>query len=178
MLVVVLLLYFAFNIFLLLVLITFAWGAISAAPFVPMRKKDINRLLGLLEPSLSGSCYELGCGDGRLLVAVAEKYGVEAIGFEVAIFPYLIARWRAWRSPQRRLIKIYWRSFWPIKLSPAAAVLCFLLPAAMKRLEKKLTQELNPGALFVSYTFRLPNTKPSLINRPLPSDAPIYLYRF
>lgn len=156
---------------------TLAYGAISAAPWVPMPQRDVNRLLKLANLRAGELLYDLGCGDGRLLVAAAEKYNVRAVGYELALVPYCAAQIRRLLSGARSRIRIEYGNFWQADLSDVDAIVCFLTPYAMRKLEPKLTRELvRPGARFISYSFRLHSRQPKLVNREKTNDAPIYLY--
>lgn len=169
-----------YSILLLLVLIiifgTLAYGALSAAPWVPLKKKDIKRLLDLANLKPGELVYDLGCGDGRLLITAAKIYGVRAVGFEIALLPYLIAKFKILILGLNKQVKVLYKDFWQIPLSPADAVVCFLTPYAMKKMEQKIPRELKPGARFVSYVFQLHSIPNKIVSKPLPTDAPIYLY--
>jgi SAM-dependent methyltransferase len=169
-----------YSILLLLALIiifgTLAYGALSAAPWVPLKKKDIKRLLDLANLKPGELIYDLGCGDGRLLIMAAKVYGVRAVGFEIALLPYLIAKLKILILGLNKQVKVLYKDFWQIPLSPADAIVCFLTPYAMKKLERKIPSELKPGARFVSYVFQLHSLPNKIVSKPLPTDAPIYLY--
>lgn len=155
---------------------TLAYGAYSAAPWVPLLRHDVERMVRLVRLSPGETLYDLGCGDGRLLMAAAERYHVRAVGFELALVPYCLAHIRRLLSPQRALISIRYQDFWNVSLAPADAVVCFLTPYAMRKLEQKIPAELKPGARFATYAFRLHSLEPELVDRELPNDTPIYLY--
>lgn len=155
---------------------TLAWGALSAAPWVPLPRRDVERLLDMVAPRPGETLYDLGCGDGRLLIAAAERYGAQAVGYELAIVPYIVALVRRSISPARGRIKVHYRSFWGIDFAAAQAIVCFLTPYAMRRLKPKLAAELSPGARFATYAFRLPDRTPTAVNRGSGHELPIYLY--
>ncbi len=160
------------------ILLTFAWGALSAAPWLPISRREAERLIDLAEFKPGDTVYDLGCGDGRLLFATAKKYQVSAVGFEIALLPYLLARWRWLFFKERRKVKIHFRSFWNEPLAPATAVLCFLMPAAMEKLAPKVRTELKPGTRLISYVFKLPGAEPNLVSRSGDKTAAIYKYIF
>jgi len=160
--------------FLLLLASSLAWGAVSAAPWVPLKSRDLARLLALAELKASELVYDLGCGDGRIVVA--RLYGVRAIGFEVAILPYCLAKLRVLFSGTGGFVKIRYKNFWSAPFNQADVVFCFLTPSAMARLEEKLDHELKPGARFITYAFKLPHRSPTLKSQPTANDLPIYLY--
>ncbi len=162
---------------LLVVFGTLAWGALSAAPWVPLPRRDVERLISCVDPQPGELLVDLGCGDGRLLVAAAARPGVRAIGYEVAVVPYLLAQLRRVLSPARERISVRYQSFWEQDLGTAAAVVCFLTPPAMRRLEPKLDRELRPGARFATYVFPLPNATRDLVDKPTRAAVSIYRYR-
>ena len=129
------------------------------AIFVPTDKKAINEMVRLLEPHVLDRSVDLGSGDGRIVIALAQA-GAEAHGFEHN-------RFLAWWS--RRAIKssglsdrafIHVSNFWNIDFSGFSIITVFGIPYIMRRLEKKLEKEIAPGTRIISYTFPLPNWKP------------------
>lgn len=151
-----------------------AYGALSAAPWVPIRRKDIKRLLEFGGVGPNQKLYDLGCGDGRI-VAEAAKLGAQASGFEIALLPFWLARLRLLLA-RKRSGQIYLKNFWHVNFNQADVIVCFLTPQAMQKLERKIAYELKPGAKFLSYAFRLPNRMPARVSKPQPHDVPIYLY--
>lgn len=141
----------------LVILLGFAVSGPLGAPWVPARKKDLQ---GIMEDFAlrSGQLYiELGCGDGRL-VAAAAKNGAKAIGYEINPLLFIIATIRNLRYPTAH---IRFGNFWSKDLSRADAVMVFLMPKFMDRLEKKATEELKSGSKMICYVFPLPTKKPT-----------------
>lgn len=155
---------------------SFAYGAISAAPWVPLRQRDVERLIKLAQPQPGEMLYDLGCGDGRILLSAVKKFNLKAKGFEVAIVPYLITKAKIFFTGSKQNTFVKLESFWQTDLNEADIVVCFLTPPAMSRLEKKLAQELKPGARFISYAFPLPSIEPTVVDKPFNKDLSIYLY--
>lgn len=160
---------------LLVVFGTLGYGAWSAAPWVPLGQREVERMLDVAELRPGELFYDLGCGDGRLLTAAARR-GATAVGFEIALLPYTLAQVRRLLSPQRKLISVRYHSFWTEPFSSAQVISCFLTPYAMRRLEPKLAKELRPGSRFVTYAFKLPTRLPSVTNKPFPTATTIYRY--
>src|ERR1700722_11844529 len=94
----------------------FAAGGLMGAPYVPILKRDSQKLIELANMKPGQTLIDLGCGDGRLLRAAAAQ-NAHAIGYEINPFMVLIARLACWR--QRRLITIRWANFWKTTLPPA-----------------------------------------------------------
>ncbi len=119
---------------------------------------------------------DLGCGDGRVLRASRKRYGVKALGFEVNLLAYGVARIL---SCGRKGVSIRKRNFWRENLQDADVIFCYLFPDVMARLAQKLEAELRPGARVVSCNFHVPGWNPMAILRPESHchNDPIYVYR-
>lgn len=119
---------------------------------------------------------DLGCGDGRVLRASRRRYKVRALGFEVNVLAYCMARVL---SLGTRGIQVMWKNFWSQNLGDADVVFCYLFPDVMKRLGIKLEKELRPGARVVSCNFSVPGWAPFEVVCPGSTchGDPIYIYR-
>lgn len=150
-------------------LLGYVLSGISGAPWVPTRSQHVEQIIkdsGLQKGELF---IELGCGDGRLVVAAA-RAGARAIGYEVNPVMWLISWLRTLRY--RKLVSVKYHSFWGANLSQADVVMTFLMPRRMEQLYAKLQAELKPKARFVSYIFELPHKKP------IKTGAQWFVYRF
>lgn len=138
------------------VLIGFAVGGLAGAPWVPMRQVDVNKILDDCRLSKGETLIELGCGDGRLLKAAAKR-DIKAIGYEINPVMWFIA----WATNIRYYPKVRVRlgNFWWSSWKQADAVVTFLVPRSMNRLEQKAGQELKKGSKLLSYVFVLPGKK-------------------
>lgn len=162
-----------FALFLLLIAATFSYGSLSAAPWVPMHKRDVQRIVQLLSNLPAGSTvYELGCGDARVAAALANA-GYEVTGFEISILPFFLAFIRRLRSPRK--FSLNYKSFWSVDFSKADAIVMFLMPAANKKLHKKFAAELPIGTHVVSYVWPIPDWTPTVVDQQ-PGSPDIFLY--
>jgi SAM-dependent methyltransferase len=134
----------------------FGITALSGAPWVPLRRKDLSPLLADLHLKPGKLFVELGSGDGRFLKA-ASRTGAHVVGYELNPLLWAVSYARLLTTPNA---KVYLRNFWNCPLGRADAVMAFLVPRTMPRLAKKLDNELKPGSLFASYIFNLPGKKP------------------
>lgn len=155
---------------------TAAWAGWRAAPYVPTRSADVERMLRLAAVQPGEVVYDLGAGDGRFVLAAAQR-GAQAVGFEISVLPFLVAwlRTRSQRSPSRAQIR--WQDFFHQDFSRADVIVCFLTPGAMAQLGPKLRRELKPGARIVSYAFAIPDWTPVTKDKPTPRTMAVYLYR-
>lgn len=100
--------------------------------------------------------YDLGSGDGRLLVLAAKKSCL-AIGFEINLFIVFYCKLRFLFHPLRSNIQTQWKNFWTADLHDADVVFVYLLPWRMKKLAEFLNGQLKPGTLIVSNSFIFPD---------------------
>ncbi len=165
-----------FLILLLVVLGSVAFATLSAAPWVPLPKKDVRRMVAHANIKPGETVYDLGCGDGRVLIEVARAMNAKAIGFEISILMYVVALLRVYLSGQSKNIKIHLKNFYKTDFKEADVILCFLTPNAMRNLKTKVESELKFGARFLSYVFPINGIKPKEIFKERETDATIYLY--
>lgn len=161
-----------------LLLITQAWGARTFAPWVPSRKRDLRRVFVLAQLKPGEVFYDLGCGDGRVVLAAAREFGARAVGFEFSVPFYLICKIRQFFNLDRD-IEFKFKNFYKADLSQADVLYCFGVPDTLRdNLKPKLTGRLKPGARVISYAFLIEGLTPALVDRPTANDLPIYLYKF
>jgi precorrin-6B methylase 2 len=148
---------FALLVFLICTLF-YIFPMYRGAVYVPSKPEAISAMLSLagLKPGMKVA--DLGCGDGRVLVAFAQK-GIEAHGYEVN--PLLV--WRAKRAIHKAGVKklafVHLKSYWDVDLSDYDVVTVYGITYIMESLEDKLRSELGPGAKVLSNYFKFPNWK-------------------
>lgn len=168
---IILLLDLAFVLAAIAVIGTFAWGAFRGGPWVPTRSRDIARAVALARAPRGAVVGDVGCGNGGVLAAFAAA-GCSVRGWELALAPWLRARWRFRRHPNA---SIRFGDFWHTNLSECDLVYAYLLPETHAKLATKLRRELRPGARVVTFVWPLPGWEPVAVDRR--SDAPpLYLY--
>jgi len=170
-------LYLAFLIFIFLILGTFAIGGILAAPWVPLWKKDVRRMLKLAEVKPGEIVYDLGAGDGRIVIIAGQEFGAKAIGYEIAILPYLAARAKIFLKGLSKSVSVKYRNFYKENLASADVICVFLGKDAMKKLSPKFKNELKPGCRIVSYCFSLPDWQPKMVDKPGEKITTVYVYQ-
>jgi ribosomal protein L11 methylase PrmA len=136
-------------------LLIVAWASYSGAPWVPARRRDFQALLDDAHIQKNNRLIELGCGDGRLLVAAANR-GAVVVGYEINPLLWLVAWLRCINKPQ---ISVRFGNFWQINLQPYDVVITFLVPRTMPRLDRKAKREMKPGSRLISYIFEIKGKK-------------------
>ena len=148
----------------------------QGALYVSTSKAKITGFLDAIKMRPEQLLVDLGCGDGRVLRHANNHYNVRAIGYEVNLLAYIKARLLCfgWKR-----VSVKRKNFWPIDLSNADVVFCYLFPDVMQKLSDKLKTELKPGAVIVSCNFVLPGFKPTGVLRPggTSDNDPLYIYQ-
>lgn len=127
---------------------------VTDAPFVPTHKEPLGDIVSALNLSEGDVLYDLGCGDGRILIAaVTMVSGVRGVGYEKGIIPYAIAKLRTRRLP----IDIRYGDIFSADLSRATRVYCYLFDHVLARLEPKVIKECVRGTRIVSCDFQFPS---------------------
>lgn len=150
------------------VALIFMVTSISGAPWVPARAFDIEKLLDDVKLQPGEVFYELGCGDGRLVKAAAQR-GATAVGYELNPFLWAIA-WLRCMGTKGADVRL--GDLWRVDLGEADVVMAFLVPRTMPRLDRKAAAELKSSARLVSYIF------PVVGKKSLPSSGSWHIYTY
>lgn len=129
-------------------------------PFVPTPQEIVERMLELAQVKKGDMVYDLGSGDGRIVIMAAKKYGVKAVGFEID--PDLIRRSREniKKAGLGHLAEIREQDILTVDLSPATVVTMYLLPEVNLRLRPNVWRQMKPGSRVVSHDFDMGDWKP------------------
>lgn len=123
------------------------------APYDPTPQGVVERMLMLAEVKKGDVLYDLGAGDGRIVIAAAKKYGVKAVGFEIDPGLVKLARENVRKQGLEKLVEIRQQDFLNADLSGASVVTLYLSYDGNQALRGHLADQLKPGARIVSYTF-------------------------
>lgn len=160
-----------------LLLLTAIINLFIRVPYVPSKKRIVQHIIKLAKLKNGEKIYDLGCGDGRFLIEAKKKANVEAVGFEAAPIPYLLAHLKKWLSGVN--IKILMHNFFNVNLSDADVIFCYLGPETMTALAKKFKKECHKGTRIYSHTFSMQGMKPAKVwpKNPQLKLPTIYLYQ-
>ena len=157
----------------IIIVVVFSWSHIKGAPWIPTRMKKVREMLSLADIQPDEIFYDLGCGDGRIIVTAARRFEAKAVGVEINLFFYLWCQLLITILGLRKRVKVAYGNFFKHDLSNADVVICYLLQETNDKLEEKLIQELKPTARVVSNSF-LFHALP-VVNED--ADKGIYVYR-
>jgi SAM-dependent methyltransferase len=150
------LLVFAGSLALLLVILMSL--AMGGAPFAATPQRVRKKMLELAEVRQGERVYDLGCGDGMLLIEANRLHGARSRGIELCPPVYWLARLRVWLSGAD--VEVVRQNFLDADFSDADVVFCYLFPGHMKRLEKAL-RGLKSGARIITHQFEIPGWAPA-----------------
>jgi len=149
------------------------------APYVPSPEAVVNRMLDVARVGPGDTVYDLGSGDGRVVIAAAQRFGSRAVGFELddRRFATSSARVRdLGLTPRARIVHGDLAS---VDLKPATVVALYQLPAVNEMLRPALEQQLRPGARVVTHDFPISGWSASQVVTERSADGTphaIYLY--
>jgi SAM-dependent methyltransferase len=129
------------------------WPRLRGAPWLPMPKRAVYKLLDMAKVGPDDVVYDLGCGDGRVIIAAARRYGARAVGIEIHPLRVLWCKALVAALRLRDRVTIVRGDLFREDLSGASLVICYLLQRTNDRLEAKLRQELPAGARVASMRF-------------------------
>ncbi|MBI3109659.1 hypothetical protein HYZ06_01320 [Candidatus Daviesbacteria bacterium] len=137
-------------------LIGLSWFAGSDAPYVPTKMDNIRKVLKLAGVRKGKKFYELGSGDGRVVLEAA-KLGATAIGIEQSWIRVLYSRYRAVNFKNA---KFYHGNIFAKNYEDGDIIYIYLLHKGVKKLEAKLKKELKKGAVIITQTYHFQNWEP------------------
>jgi hypothetical protein len=153
-------------------------GLMTGVPFIASPRATTDALTRLCPLDATSVFYDLGCGDGRFVAAMAKRYPTaRCIGVEKAPLPALLMWMRLRLSPMKN-IEAQYRDVGSVNLANATHVYLYLFPFVMERLLPKFIQELRPSTRVVSCDFVFKDRTPDQIV-PLGTGAhTLYVYDF
>ena len=133
-------------------------------PFVPSPQFVVDKMIELAGVKKGDVVYDLGSGDGRIVIAAAKK-GAKAVGFEID--PELVGESRAniQKAGVQESAEIRNQDILTVDLSPASVVTMYLLPDVNLKLRPNLLSQLKPGSRIVSHSFDMGDWKPDKVER-------------
>lgn len=138
--------------------ISLSWFAGSDAPYVPTKMDQIRKILKLAGLKKGKKFYELGSGDGRVVLAAA-KLGAESFGIEQSWLRVLFSKYKAWKFGLRKA-KFSHGNIFSKTYADADIIYIYLLHKGVKKLEEKLKKETKKGTVIITQTYHFPNWRP------------------
>jgi len=137
------------------------WSAPLGAGWEPTSRRKVRKMLEMSGAGPTDIIYDLGSGDGRIVVEAARRFHARAIGVEADPIRVLFSRLAISLMHLEGQAKIIWGNFFHVDLSEATIVTLFLSQGTNRKLEPKLATELRPGARIVSYEWTFDGWTPT-----------------
>jgi SAM-dependent methyltransferase len=136
---------------------------LTLAPYVPTPQDVVDRMLELAGVTRDDVVYDLGCGDGRIVITAAKRYGARGVGIDIDPQRIAESRANAKQAGVESLVEFRQQDAMTVDVSPATVVTLYLLSASNVRLRPILTAQLRPGARIVSHAFSMGNWQPERV---------------
>lgn len=143
---------------LFIVLLCFSVVLLVGAPYLPTLKPQVDATFQLAGLKKRQTLLELGCGDGRVLVAAAQQ-GIYSVGYELNPIMAAIAWARTRRH--RKYVKVIWGDFWKKEWPKADGIFVFLLPKYMQKLDTKIEQYPYKPVKLLTFAFAVTSKEPT-----------------
>jgi len=134
--------------------------AVPRAPFVPTPPDVVERMLVLAGVGPTDVVYDLGSGDGRIVIAAAQKFGARGVGVDIEPERIAESEDNARRAGVERLVTFRLQDALKTDVSDATVVTLYMLSAINVKLRPILTAQLRPGARIVSHNFAMGDWQP------------------
>jgi SAM-dependent methyltransferase len=129
-------------------------------PYVQTPPNVVTAMLRMAHVGANDVVIDLGCGDGRIIVAAAKEFGARGVGYDIDPQRISEARRNAGRAGVTPRVQFVQKDLFDVKISEASVVTVFLLPTVREKLRPRLLGDLAPGTRIVSHSFPLRNWKP------------------
>lgn len=136
----------------LLFFFIYVWSklVLDEAIFIPLPISTIRKMLDLAKVKKNDVLYDLGSGDGRIMITAAREYGCKAVGIERSMLVAAFCRWRIKRSGLKNRVRLVEGNYFDVNLSRASVVMAYLSQKQNNLLASKLKRELKKGTRIVS----------------------------
>lgn len=151
----------------------------SLAPYVASPEMIVDEMLRLADVDKDDVVYDLGSGDGRIVIAAAKIHGARGIGFELDASLVGLSTENARRAGVAHLAEFRQQDVLTVDLSPATVVTIYLGQEANLKLRPALQTQLRPGAVVISHDFDMGDWRPEAVRQLLDESGMVRtLYRW
>jgi SAM-dependent methyltransferase len=134
-------------------------------PFIPTPIDVVDRMLEIAEVKQGDIIYDLGSGDGRIVIRAAKKYGARGVGIEMDSWLVATARAKAKEEGVDHLVEFRIEDALKVDISQATVVTLYMLPWFNERMRPILQKHLKPGARIVTHDYDIEGWPPAKVER-------------
>jgi len=131
------------------------WTLLFGAGYDPTPMDKVYKMLNLAHVDKNDIVYDLGSGDGRIVLATARRFGANAVGIEVDPFRFVFSWFAVLLSGEFKRITLKFGNFFKKRIDDASVVTLFLFGPTNNKLKEKFMRELKSGTRIVSYVWPL-----------------------
>ena len=143
--------------------------------FVPTPNDVVNKMLEMAQVTAKDTVYDLGCGDGRIVITAAQRYGCRGVGIDIDPERIREATENVQKGKVADKVKFIQGDLFEADISAATVVTLYLLTELNLKLRPKLMKDLRPGTRVVSHAFSMGDWKPERTEHV--NGASVYLWR-
>jgi len=152
------------------------------APFVPTPPEVIVKMMDMAKADQNSVVYDIGCGDGRIVIYAAKTFGARGVGIDIDPVRIDECKANAKRAGVQRLVRFMQADATKIDISKATIVSTYLLPESNELLRPKFEKDLKPGTVVVTHNYTVPGWDAKLIETATVVDLEktehvVYLYK-
>jgi hypothetical protein len=156
--------------------------AADLAPFVPTPQNVVERMLEVAAVGRADIVYDIGCGDGRMVITAAKKYRARGVGIDIDAALIEECRAGAKREGVEKLVRFLHMDATKARLTEATVLALYLLPESLETLEPLFDRDLAAGVRIVSHNYKIPGWDGRLVRSETMADDKdrehkIHLYR-
>lgn len=141
------------------------------APFVPTPEDVVERMLQLAEVTSGDVVYDLGCGDGRIIITAAKKYGARGVGVDIEPYRVAESKENAKDAGVEHLVIFKLQDALSADISPASVVMLYLVHWSTLKLLPIITSSVKPGTRIVSHSFSMGDWEPNKVDHFIDSSG-------
>ena len=132
-------------------------------PYVPTPTQVVDKMLEMAKVTKNDLLYDLGSGDGRIVITAAKRYGARGVGYDLNPRRIQESNENARQAGVTDRVRFVQEDLFKADLSGATVVTLYLLPEVNIRLQPKLLRELRPGTRVVSHNYGMENWEPEKV---------------
>jgi SAM-dependent methyltransferase len=152
----------------------------TLAPYIPTPQDVVDRMLEVAEVTNKDTVFDLGCGDGRVVITAAKKYGARGVGIDIDKDRISESKRNARDAGVSQLVRFEQGDILTADVSIATVVTLYLVSSANLKLRPILTKQLQPGSRIVSHAFGMGDWQPDKVDKFTDArgdERVIYLWR-
>lgn len=149
------------------------WPVFFGAMYQPSTVTVVQKMLELAGLTADDTLYDLGSGDGRILILAAQKYGAKAVGIEIDPLRYYRTKRKIQRRGLEKKVQLLQGNFFDQNLADATVITIYQSQRTNQKIKAKFLQELHPETRIVSNRWTFEGWTPIKVD----ATIPLYLYQ-